>query len=184
MHALPRVLFHVNMVNPQLSAAPFLCYDRNVSFITDRRCILCDLVTLWQVRIEIILPGKMGLITNFTMGCQPHFYCIGKHVTVKNRQSSGMSERYRADLCIRRPAKSRRVRRKRLAFCCQLCMYFQAHYGLIFIIHSSYTSQIVMPAFKAPNLSSPRSEERRVGKECVSTCRSRWSPSHNKKHKS
>src|SRR3546814_20861951 len=32
-----------------------------------------------------------------------------------------------------------------------------------------------------------RSEERRVGKECVSTCRSRWSPDHlkkktNKKH--
>src|SRR3546814_14538345 len=28
-----------------------------------------------------------------------------------------------------------------------------------------------------------RSEERRVGKECVSTCRSRWSPSHKKKKK-
>src|SRR3546814_14293711 len=30
----------------------------------------------------------------------------------------------------------------------------------------------------------PRSEERRVGKECVSTCRSRWSPYHekNKQH--
>src|SRR3546814_18777658 len=26
-----------------------------------------------------------------------------------------------------------------------------------------------------------RSEERRVGKECVRTCRSRWSPSHYKK---
>ena len=25
---------------------------------------------------------------------------------------------------------------------------------------------------------STRSEERRVGKECVSTCRSRWSPYH------
>src|SRR3546814_12205092 len=25
---------------------------------------------------------------------------------------------------------------------------------------------------------NPRSEERRVGKECVSTCRSRWSPDH------
>src|SRR3546814_18919063 len=25
-----------------------------------------------------------------------------------------------------------------------------------------------------------RSEERRVGKECVSTCRSRWSPDHEK----
>src|SRR3546814_12664728 len=28
-----------------------------------------------------------------------------------------------------------------------------------------------------------RSEERRVGKECVSTCRSRWSPGHKKKKK-
>src|SRR3546814_18202975 len=28
-----------------------------------------------------------------------------------------------------------------------------------------------------------RSEERRVGKECVSTCRSRWSPSHSHKKK-
>src|SRR3546814_12144851 len=28
----------------------------------------------------------------------------------------------------------------------------------------------------------PRSEERRVGKECVSTCRSRWSPYHQKKN--
>src|SRR3546814_20138377 len=26
-----------------------------------------------------------------------------------------------------------------------------------------------------------RSEERRVGQECVSTCRSRWSPTHTKK---
>src|SRR3546814_18314146 len=25
---------------------------------------------------------------------------------------------------------------------------------------------------------APRSEERRVGKECVSTCRTRWSPYH------
>src|SRR3546814_15118522 len=28
-----------------------------------------------------------------------------------------------------------------------------------------------------------RSEERRVGKECVSKCRSRWSPYHSKKNK-
>src|SRR3546814_11136649 len=29
----------------------------------------------------------------------------------------------------------------------------------------------------------PRSEERRVGNECVSTCRARWSPYHKKKNK-
>src|SRR3546814_13458048 len=31
---------------------------------------------------------------------------------------------------------------------------------------------------EAPNVCMPRSEERRVGKEGVSTCRSRWSPYH------
>src|SRR3546814_10973099 len=36
-------------------------------------------------------------------------------------------------------------------------------------------------AFMAIN--SKRSEERRVGKECVSTCRSRWSQDHRKKKK-
>src|SRR3546814_12530126 len=29
-----------------------------------------------------------------------------------------------------------------------------------------------------PHPASKRTEERRVGKECVSTCRSRWSPYH------
>src|SRR3546814_14330686 len=31
-------------------------------------------------------------------------------------------------------------------------------------------------------LPADRSEGRRVGKECVSTCRSRWSPYHSNKH--
>src|SRR3546814_17944997 len=42
------------------------------------------------------------------------------------------------------------------------------------------TSALFWLAFAASYLATPvsewRSEERRVGKECVSTCRSRWSP--------
>src|SRR3546814_11345451 len=34
----------------------------------------------------------------------------------------------------------------------------------------------------AGEIHGARSEERRVGKECVSTCRSRWSPYHSKKN--
>src|SRR3546814_20562513 len=34
-------------------------------------------------------------------------------------------------------------------------------------------------ALEAAMLDPARSEERRVGKECVSTCRSRWFPSHS-----
>src|SRR3546814_11587675 len=43
--------------------------------------------------------------------------------------------------------------------------------------------RIVVPAQEgpAPDQRADRSEERRVGKECVSTCRSRWAPYHYKK---
>src|SRR3546814_15042326 len=40
---------------------------------------------------------------------------------------------------------------------------------------------IVYPVNAASAYSNTRSAERRVGKECVSTCRSRWPPSHYKK---
>src|SRR3546814_4971890 len=44
-----------------------------------------------------------------------------------------------------------------------------------------YWDPVIAPsalAFYKGNLFPQRSEERRVGKECVSTCRSRWSPYH------
>src|SRR3546814_14165112 len=37
---------------------------------------------------------------------------------------------------------------------------------------------VYFPTFTAERWATERSEERRVGKECVSTCRSRWSPYH------
>src|SRR3546814_4414058 len=40
----------------------------------------------------------------------------------------------------------------------------------------SWSSHFVTKATEIKN--KARSEERRVGKECVSTCRSRWSPYH------
>src|SRR3546814_11800207 len=42
--------------------------------------------------------------------------------------------------------------------------------------HSHYCSGAAVS--DEPHLAAMRSEERRVGKECVSTCRSRWSPYH------
>src|SRR3546814_5118397 len=39
-------------------------------------------------------------------------------------------------------------------------------------------SMVEPQILRAIDFGVPRSEERRVGKECVSTCRSRWSPYH------
>src|SRR3546814_15945424 len=50
------------------------------------------------------------------------------------------------------------------------------------IFRSLVDLQAAINRFVAEHNTDPkRSEERRVGKECVSTCRSRWSPYHKKK---
>src|SRR3546814_16218690 len=47
--------------------------------------------------------------------------------------------------------------------------------GFDWLIH--FPSPTLDQVFRS-QLPRPRSEERREGKECVSTCRSRWSPIH------
>src|SRR3546814_15291222 len=51
------------------------------------------------------------------------------------------------------------------------------------IIEAAYNIEVSSPGIEFPlvlDRQFMRSEERRVGKECVSTCRSRWSPYHKK----
>src|SRR3546814_13520477 len=50
-------------------------------------------------------------------------------------------------------------------------------------LHGRARRRLDLDKHHALILVGQRSEERRVGKECVSTCRSRWSPYHSKKKK-
>src|SRR3546814_17222780 len=53
-------------------------------------------------------------------------------------------------------------------------------FGALFAVNSSLHSYLIVSYAKEDGVSLDvgRSEERRVGKECVSTCRSRWSTYH------
>src|SRR3546814_16331702 len=50
--------------------------------------------------------------------------------------------------------------------------------GFALLVHPIMARHGAMGRFGFDSLAIWRSEERRVGKECVSTCRSRWSPYH------
>src|SRR3546814_15858349 len=56
-----------------------------------------------------------------------------------------------------------------------------ARKGRIAEMRAIYEEQLATPEAALAMEQALRSEERRVGKECVSTCRSRWSPYHDKK---
>src|SRR3546814_13067186 len=51
------------------------------------------------------------------------------------------------------------------------------HVGLAEPIEAACVDHVILVGEEMAPLAK-RSEERRVGKECVSTCRSRWSPYH------
>src|SRR3546814_16064723 len=56
----------------------------------------------------------------------------------------------------------------------------------IMILDQQFAAVIILGRFEKDGdrqVAADRSEERRVGKECVSTCRSRWSPYNYKKKK-
>src|SRR3546814_3637580 len=58
------------------------------------------------------------------------------------------------------------------------------HHAVLYAVGASSDRGLGIPGADLPGTASAtdfvawRSEERRVGKECVSTCRSRWSPYH------
>src|SRR3546814_9201525 len=54
----------------------------------------------------------------------------------------------------------------------------RAHLGTERQLAFGKTIAAVLDVFRRRRVRFRRSEERRVGKECVSTCRSRWSPYH------
>src|SRR3546814_1620560 len=55
------------------------------------------------------------------------------------------------------------------------------HFAPVLVSPTSTFEIIVYKSLPALAIGTVRSEERRVGIECVSTCRSRWSPLHSKK---
>src|SRR3546814_16914023 len=54
----------------------------------------------------------------------------------------------------------------------------QAIHDLIAACPPLDTNSLYCNLLQCTHFAETRSEERRVGKECVSTCRSRWSPYH------
>src|SRR3546814_20653395 len=67
---------------------------------------------------------------------------------------------------------------------CALPIFIHGHadWACSALGHQPSATGIDHPTAPLFRLQSPRSEERRVGKECVSTCRSRWWPYHYKKN--
>ena len=58
-----------------------------------------------------------------------------------------------------------------------LIVFVLALFGLLGMLYAQRVSPATTPSSDS-DVRDSRSEERRVGKECTMTCRSRWSPYH------
>src|SRR3546814_8081469 len=61
---------------------------------------------------------------------------------------------------------------------CSMCAGLIVHSRIQRVVYGATEPKAGVAVSRGEFFSQHRSEERRVGKECVSTCRSRWSPYH------
>src|SRR3546814_10207673 len=93
------------------------------------------------------------------------FFCVKQKTAYDLRISDWSSDVCSSDLLQDRLAADGGVQVLDLKHCFAVILVTRLSIG-----------QPTLPSREMPT--SFRSEERRVGKECVSTCRSRWSPYH------
>src|SRR3546814_2811416 len=97
------------------------------------------------------------------------FFFFKQKTAYEMRISDWSSDVCSSDLSTAVPALGNRI-----------CPHSVRHHGSIHLLHGKAGASPPdrLQAQDSDSGALPRSEERRVGKECVSTCRSRWSPYH------
>src|SRR3546814_13971929 len=111
----------------------------------------------------MMLTGVPPALSHISANCEPALYKT--LLTISTHESGGkLASGLRSPLCAHRffTKLKRCGPRGSLAS--------SAHLSCLGIPSANIDHDTVIRSF--------RSEERRVGKECVSTCRSRWSPYH------
>src|SRR3546814_10572204 len=94
--------------------------------------------------------------------CVCFFFFFKQKTAYEMRISDWSSDVCSSDLCA---VDSERI---------TLTKSSEFHFNLLFLL----VTIMILLRSSSPIFSHHRSEERRAGKECVSTCRSRWSPYH------
>jgi hypothetical protein len=96
--------------------------------------MLRDLVSFWEIGIEVIFPGKMIIPFNFAMTGQTHPDGELDGLAVEFGQRAGVSQGDRADMSIGFSAETGAVAAEKFRPGKQLRVHFEAHHYFVCII--------------------------------------------------
>src|SRR5690606_25594445 len=114
VQALARVLLHVQARDADLLDRAVRQIDQELPLSHDRPRILRDLVSLRQVRIEIILPVEHRNVVDLRFQAEPRPHRLLDAIAVDDRQHAGHRRIDEADLAVRLRAESSRGSREQL----------------------------------------------------------------------
>ncbi len=138
---LSRILLHMDPCNANALSLP-VYVDENVAVLRNREFILGYLVSLWKIRVEVILSGKATFMGNVAIGGQRHAKGIIHYLAVQDRKYSRHTQAYRACVCIWRCAELRGATTKDLGLRQELGMDFKPDNGFIgHVRNTSYSDQ-------------------------------------------
>ena len=100
--------------------------DRHRAAADNRAIELTCLVTLWQIRIEVVLACELGFFRDFGVDRETEAQRHVQGVAVEDREGAGQTQIERAGLRIGRSSECRRAAREDLRCGRELGMNFQA----------------------------------------------------------
>jgi hypothetical protein len=109
---------------------PVYLYE-NVAVLCNRKFILGYLVSLWKVRVEVILAGKAAFMGNRAMGGQRHAKGVIHHLAVQDRKNARQTQTYRTCVCIWGRAELCGATTKDLGFRQELSVDFKPDDGFV-----------------------------------------------------
>jgi hypothetical protein len=102
VHQLARVFFEMDAFDAHRIGLAVKTRDLKIAVFTKGFFILGDLVTLGQVRIEIVLPGKTGAGGDGAVQGQARADAVFKRLLIQNRERPRLARAHGADLAIGR----------------------------------------------------------------------------------
>src|SRR5947209_8672794 len=127
MEALARIFFHVK---PRNANALTVC-EFDGAMLRERLVVLRDLISLGQVRIEVVLAREDAALVDRTFQRKGRLYGELHGTAIEHGQRSRQSQTHGTDVGIRRHPELRRAAAKRLGGGEQLHVDLEPDYGLV-----------------------------------------------------
>jgi hypothetical protein len=103
----------------------------------DRFVVLRNLISLWEVRVKVILPGPLGFPVDGAVEPQTRLDCHGHRDTIQHRQGAWQTKTHRTRVHVRGFTETGGTRAKQFGVREELTVTLEANDSFVLRVHAN-----------------------------------------------